>query len=313
MTSSPIHQALIIGSGPAGYTCAIYAARAGLEPLLIEGSQPGGQLTITTEVENFPGFPEGVMGPDLMDLMRRQAERFGTIVKQDTVVSVDPHARPFSVQLENGETVLTRAIVIATGASARWLGLESERSLMGRGVSACATCDGFFFRGKHVVVIGGGDTALEEATFLTRFATKVSIIHRRDELRASKPLQERAKNNPKIEFIWNAVIDEVLGEEKVTGVKLRNVTNSEQFEMACEGVFVAIGHEPNTQCVRGLIALDEKGFVIRNKDSNRTSTEGVFVCGDVCDPIYRQAITAAGEGCRAALDLERWLAETVHS
>jgi len=303
-----IRNVAIIGSGPAGYTAGIYNARADLNPIIIEGNQPGGQLTITTEVDNFPGFPEGIMGPVLMDEMKKQALRFGAEIMTGQIVSVDFSNRPFRLQLDNHETIQANAVIIATGASARLLGIPSETRLMGRGVSACATCDGFFFRDKEVVVIGGGDTAIEEANFLTRFATRVSVIHRRDQLRASKIMQDRAFANQKITFIWDSVVEEILGETEghVTGVRLKNIRSGEQTEMPCDGVFIAIGHQPNTRIFREQIELDDKGYNILKRKSC-TSVPGVFAAGDVVDPIYKQAVIAAGMGCMAALDAEQFL------
>ncbi len=304
------YRLVILGSGPAGLTAAIYAARAQLDPLVVEGVEPGGQLMITTEVENFPGFPEGVMGPQLMLNIREQAEKFGTGFLRDQVESVDFSRRPF--RLELGEnTLLADALIIATGASANWLGLESETKLRGHGVSACATCDGFFFKGQEVVVVGGGDSAMEDAIYLTRFATKVTVIHRRDKLRASRYMQEKAFKNEKIHFIWNSEVAEVLGtkEEGVQAVKLRNRQTGEVTEYPCSGVFIAIGHTPNTEPFRGHIDMDEKGYIKTVCGSTRTSVPGIFAAGDVQDSVYRQAISAAGTGCMAALDAERFLGE----
>ncbi len=304
------YRLVILGSGPAGLTAAIYAARAQLDPLVVEGVEPGGQLMITTEVENFPGFPEGVMGPQLMLNIREQAEKFGTGFLRDQVESVDFSRRPF--RLELGEnTLLADALIIATGASANWLGLESETQLRGHGVSACATCDGFFFKGQEVVVVGGGDSAMEDAIYLTRFATKVTVIHRRDKLRASRYMQEKAFKNEKIHFIWNSEVAEVLGtkEEGVQAVKLRNRQTGEVTEYPCSGVFIAIGHTPNTEPFRGHIDMDEKGYIKTACGSTRTSVPGIFAAGDVQDSVYRQAISAAGTGCMAALDAERFLGE----
>lgn len=298
---------LIIGSGPAGLTAAIYAARANLKPLLVEGIQPGGQLTITTEVENYPGFAGGIMGPDLMIEMRKQAERFGTRFIQGNVVQVDLSKRPFRITLEEG-AFSSRTLIISSGASAKLLNIPSEKKLMGHGVSACATCDGFFFKEKKVLVVGGGDTALEEANFLTKFATHVKIIHRRDALRGSKIMQDRAKNNPKISFIWNSQIEKILGEEtgKVSGVLLRNTRNNTLQEESCDGVFIAIGHEPNTLLFKGQLDLNESGYII-TRQGTKTSVPGVFAAGDVQDFVYKQAVTAAGTGCMAAIDAERFL------
>jgi thioredoxin reductase (NADPH) len=300
---------IIIGSGPAGYTAALYAARASLRPLLFEGMQPGGQLTITSDVENYPGFPEGILGPELMEKFRAQAERFGTRFVASDVTRVDFSQRPFQVWQD--DTLYTAdAVIIATGASAKWLGIPSEKEYQGKGVSACATCDGFFFRGVEVGVVGGGDTALEEATFLTKFATKVHVLHRREELRASKIMQDRAKANPKITFVWSSVVDEVLGDGKtVTGVRLRNPKDGSSSVLPLQGLFMGIGHEPNTGLFKGQLEMNEVGYLKVKAPSTYTSVPGVFAAGDVSDPAYRQAITAAGSGCAAAIDAERWLGE----
>jgi thioredoxin reductase (NADPH) len=304
------HERLVIvGSGPAGYTAALYAARANLTPLLIEGMQPGGQLTITTEVENYPGFAEGVMGPELMERMKAQAERFGTRFAPAEVTRVDLSTRPF--RLWTGADEFTaHALIVATGASAKWLGIPSEKAYQGKGVSACATCDGFFFRGVDVAVVGGGDTALEEATFLTKYASKVYLVHRRNELRASKVMQERARKNPKIEFVWNQAVDEVLGDGKaVTALRLKSTKDGSTRDLKVQGFFLAIGHEPNTGIFKGQLDMNEVGYLNVKAPSTRTSREGVFAAGDVADPNYRQAVTAAGSGCAAAIDAERFLGE----
>jgi thioredoxin reductase (NADPH) len=301
-------RVIIVGSGPAGYTAAIYAARAELEPLVIAGLQFGGQLMLTTDVENYPGFPEGVTGPEMMELFQKQAERFGTKIIMEDATEIDCSARPFGVKVAD-RSFTADALILAMGASAKWLGIESEQRLMNKGVSACATCDGALFRGKAMAVVGGGDTALEEALFLTRFATKVFVIHRRDSLRASKIMQERAFDHEKIEFVWDSVVDEVVGEEFVTGVRTRNAKTDEIRELAVEAVFVAIGHEPNTKLVRGQIDLNPVGYIEVAPGRSQTNIEGVFACGDAMDPFYRQAVTAAGTGCMAAIDAERWLAE----
>ncbi len=303
-------RVVIMGSGPAGLTAAIYTARANLQPLVISGYSPGGQLTETTEVENYPGFPEGVQGPELMDKVRAQAEKFGTRFMETEVTGVDLSSRPFKLQTDEGE-VTCDALIVATGASARYLGVPGEAELKGYGVSACATCDGFFFTDKEIAVVGGGDSAMEEAIFLTRFASKVTIIHRRDALRASKYMQDRAMSNPKIEFIWNTVVEEVLGTKDtgLTGLKLRNVETGEVSEFKCEGFFLAIGHDPNTKIFQGQLDLDQKGYIEVQPGRTFTSVPGVFAAGDVADHIYQQAITAAGTGCMAALDAQHWLEE----
>ena len=308
MEKKSYYRVIILGSGPAGLTAAIYAARANLEPLVIEGSQPGGQLTITTDVENFPGFPKGVMGPELMEEFKKQAERFGTKTIFGDVTAINLKQRPFQVVVGK-ETYTCDALIVATGASAKLLGLESEKRLMGYGVSACATCDGFFFKDKEVALIGGGDTAMEEALFLTKFATKVNVIHRRDKLRASKIMQERAQKNPKISFIWDSVVEEIYGDPKeggVKGVRLKNVKTGKSQDFKCDGVFMAIGHEPNTRLFIGQLEMDETGYLITRKGT-ATNIPGVFACGDVQDHVYRQAVTAAGTGCMAAIDAERFL------
>jgi len=298
-------KVIIIGSGPAGLTAAIYAARAGLEPLMIEGMEAGGQLMLTTDVENYPGFPDGVMGPEMMELFRKQAERFGTRILRSNVSRVDFSERPFKMWIGD-ELQEAEAVIISTGASAQWLGVPGEEKLRGHGVSACATCDGFFFRDREIVVVGGGDSAMEEALFLTKFASKVTIVHRRDEFRASKIMVDRALAHDKIDVRWNSVVEEVLGEDSVTGVTLRNVDSGETEEFSTEGVFVAIGHTPNTAVFDGQLDLNEKGY-LETFENTMTSIPGVFGAGDVVDFTYRQAITAAGMGSAAAIDAERWL------
>jgi thioredoxin reductase (NADPH) len=304
------HERLvIIGSGPAGYTAALYAARANLNPLLFEGMQPGGQLTITSDVENYPGFPEGILGPELMEKMKKQAERFGTRFEPSEITRVDFSKRPFQLW-QDDRLFNADAVVIATGASAKWLGIPSEKAYQGKGVSACATCDGFFFRGVDVAVVGGGDTAMEEATFLTKYATKVHVVHRREELRASKIMQDRAKKNPKIALELNAVVDEILGDAKgVTGIRLQSTKDGSKRDVPLKGVFMGIGHEPNTKIFRGQVEMNEVGYIQVKAPSTATSVPGVFAAGDVADPTYRQAVSAAGTGCQAAIDAERWLGE----
>ncbi len=305
------YKVVIVGSGPAGLTAAIYASRANLEPLVVEGIQPGGQLTTTTDVENFPGFEHGIQGPALMDVTRKQAERFGTEIIVDTVVDVDVTKQPFTLTLESAGTITADSVIVASGASAKYLGLESEKRLLGYGVSACATCDGFFFRGKDVVVVGGGDTAMEEAGFLTKFCSKVYLVHRRNEFRASKIMVQRALQNPKIEILLDTVVEEILGEPTtgVKGVRVKNTKTGEVKTLSVSGYFAAIGHQPNTGLFRGKLDMDEVGYLKIRHPSTKTSVPGVFAAGDVADFIYRQAVSAAGEGCKAAIDAERWLAE----
>ena len=312
MSATPIRQVIILGSGAAGLTAAIYAARANLEPVVFEGVQPGGQLTITSDVENYPGFREAIMGPVLMADMRAQAERFGTVFIQAQVESVNLKSHPFEITAD-GATHRANALIVATGASAKLLGIPSEGKLMGHGVSACATCDGFFFRGKNVLVVGGGDTAMEEATFLTKFAAHVTIVHRRGELRASKIMQERARENAKISFIWNAEIIEIhdVAKGTVTGVRLKDTTNGNERDIETDGVFMGIGHQPNTDLFAGKLDLHPNGY-IKTHDGTKTSVDGVFAAGDVQDFVYRQAVTAAGSGCMAAIDAERWLEARAH-
>lgn len=308
-----MHNVIIIGSGPAGLTAAVYAARANLSPLLIEGWQSGGQLTTTTEVENFPGFAKGIMGPDLMKEMRAQAERFGTAFLTGDVTAVEFRKRPVTVTVDQERTIEARTVIIATGASAIPIGLKNEARLTGHGVSTCATCDGFFFRGKELVVVGGGDSAMEEANFLTKFATRVYVVHRRDKLRASKIMQDRALKNERISFIWNSVVEDILGTDVVTGVRLKNLVMGTTTTLPISGVFIAIGHRPNTALFAGQLDMDAKGYIVTKQGTTATSVPGVFAAGDVQDSTYRQAVTAAGTGCMAAIDAERYLELTGHS
>lgn len=311
MNSEKVENVIIIGSGPAGLTAAIYAARANLNPMMIEGYEMGGQLMTTTDVENFPGFAHGIQGPELMAVTRAQAERFGTRMITKDVTKVDFSSRPFKIWVEQ-QLYLTQSVIISTGASAKYLGLENERRLLGRGVSACATCDGAFFKNQKVAVIGGGDTAMEEANFLTRFAEKVFLIHRREEFRASKIMSARVMQNPKIEVVLNTEMVDVVGEKGVSAIKLKNTKTGEASQLAVEGVFIAIGHKPNTDLFKGLLEMNDVGYIVTKPKSTYTSLEGVFASGDVQDPIYRQAVTAAGTGCMAAIDAERWLENQSH-
>ena len=301
-------KVLIIGSGPAGYTAAIYAARAGMNPVLYTGGQPGGQLTITTDVENYPGYPEGIMGPEMMEDFRKQAERFGTQVRYGLVTQVDFNAQPHRVVVDEQKTILADTVIISTGASAKWLGLESETRLNGRGVSACAVCDRFFFRGQEVAIVGAGDTACEEASYLANICSKVYMIIRRDEMRASQIMQNRVKNNPKIEILWNTETQEILGDQEVTGMRIINSKTNEISEIPISGFFVAIGHQPNTEIFKNFISMDAAGYIQTIPGTSKTNVAGVFACGDAQDNVYRQAVTAAGTGCMAALDAERYLA-----
>lgn len=303
---------IIIGTGPAGLTAALYSARANLNPLVLRGPEPGGQLITTTEVENYPGFPNGILGPELMQLFEQQAARFGAELRFGTITAVDFSQRPFRLLQDGKKPLLADAVIIATGASAKYIGLENEKRLIGRGVSACATCDGAFFKGLELAVVGGGDTAMEESLFLTRFSPRVYVIHRRDQLRASKIMQERARANEKITFIWNTVVEDVLGDTQVEGVVLRNVKTGDISTLPVKGLFVAIGHKPNTEIFRGWLDMDEIGYIRTRPGSTYTTIPGVFACGDAQDHVYRQAVTAAGTGCMAAIDAERWLAEHLH-
>lgn len=307
-----VESVVILGTGPAGLTAAIYAARASLNPLCIEGAQPGGQLTITSEVENFPGFPDGIQGPEMMVNFRKQAERFGTRFKVGDVQKVDVTKRPFTLSLADGTEVKTQTLIISTGASAKLLGLKNESRLMGRGVSACATCDGFFFRNQDIAVVGGGDTALEEANFLTRFAKSVTIIHRRDSFRASKVMQDRAFKHPKIKIIWDTGVEDIVGEQEVTALKLKNLKTGVQSDLVVTGLFVAIGHQPNTRLFKDQLDMNEAEYLLVQAGTTKTKIPGVYAAGDVSDPYYRQAVTAAGTGCMAALDAERFLENEHH-
>lgn len=310
--SNAIENVVILGTGPAGLTAAIYAARANLKPLCVEGTQPGGQLTITTEVENYPGFPDGVQGPEMMVGFRKQAERFNTRFKQGDVQKVDLQKRPFTLTLADGSEIKTKALIIATGASAKLLGLANEKRLMGRGVSACATCDGFFFRNQDIAVVGGGDTAMEEANFLTRFAKSVTVLHRRDQFRASKVMQERVMKNPKVKIIWNTAVEDIIGDQEVQGLKLVDTKTGAKSELAVSGFFVAIGHQPNSKLFKGQLKMTEAEYLVVTPGTTKTEIPGVFAAGDIADHVYRQAVTAAGSGCMAAIDAERWLDEQAH-
>ncbi|CAN5350864.1 thioredoxin-disulfide reductase [soil metagenome] len=311
MSETRSEQVIIIGSGPAGLTAAVYAARADLAPLMIEGFERGGQLMLTTDVENYPGFPDGIMGPDLMEQFRKQAERFGTTIITADVTKVDFGSTPFQVWAGD-DHYRAGAVIISTGASARWLGIPGEDKLRGHGVSSCATCDGFFFRGKRLVVVGGGDSAMEEALFLTKFASRVTVVHRRHEFRASKIMANRVLEHERIDVVWDTVVEEILGDTSVTGVRVRNLVTGETGELACDGVFVAIGHTPNTSVFAGQLETDQNGYLLTRPGSTHTNIEGVFAAGDVVDKVYRQAVTAAGMGCQAAIDAERWLEDRRH-
>jgi thioredoxin reductase (NADPH) len=300
-----VENLIIIGSGPSGYTAALYASRESLNPLMISGFTKGGQLMLTTLVDNYPGFPEGIMGPELMELMRKQAEKFGTRFIDDNVSSVDFSKRPFEVKVDD-KSYYAKSIIVSTGASSNWMGLDSEKRLIGKGVSSCATCDAFFFKSKNVIIVGGGDSAMEEALFLTKFANSVTIIHRRDSFRASKIMQEKALSNPKIKVIWDSAIEEVLGKEKVEGVRINNLKTNQKTEMKIDGIFVAIGHSPNTAFLNGQLKLDQKGYIV-TKEEVKTDIEGVFAAGDVVDHLYRQAVTAAGSGAKAAIEARSYL------
>ena len=305
-----VFEVVIVGSGPAGLTAALYAARADLNPIIFEGPEPGGQLMQTTDVDNFPGYPEGVMGPQMMEDFRKQAKRFGADCRYGYVNNIDFNKRPYKVTVDEETTVFAKSIIVATGASAKWLDMPSEKRLKGKGVSACATCDGAFFRNEHVIIVGGGDTAMEEATFLTKFARKVTVLHRREELRASKAMQQRAFENEKIEFLWNTELEEILGDPVVDGVKVYNNKTEETILLDdVTGVFIAIGHKPNTDLFKEVLEMDDVGYITTEGQSTRTNMPGIFACGDAMDPIYRQAVTAAGTGCRAALDAERFLTD----
>jgi thioredoxin reductase (NADPH) len=308
-SSAERHSVVIIGTGPAGLTAALYAARADLAPVVFQGPEPGGQLITTTDVENYPGFPDGIMGPDMMQKFEAQAQRFGADLRYGSVTSVDFSERPFKLVVEEETPVLADTVIISTGASAMYLGLENEKRLLGHGVSACATCDGAFFRGQDVAIVGGGDTAMEEAAFLTRFANRVIVICRRDELRASRIMQKRAFANDKIEFVWNSEVVDVLGDSDVTGVRIRNTKTGEESDLEVQGFFLAIGHRPNTEIFKDWLDLNETGYIDTHPDNTYTNIDGVFACGDAQDHVYRQAVTAAGTGCMAAIDAERWLAE----